>query len=80
MFNSQSISLKKLGSLNCFSIFRFKYQYQFPSFFSNGKDDEDGDKFGKRSQKIWDKLESQNKKTTETPTQFFSNKKAKSEK
>lgn len=54
--------------------------------FNNGKDDEDGDKLGKRSQKIWDKVESQNKTnrdrttvptekiTTETPTQFFSNK------
>jgi hypothetical protein len=42
--------------------------------FNNGKDDDDGDKFGKRSNKIWDKLESQNKKTAETPTNFFSNK------
>jgi len=42
--------------------------------FNNSKEDDNGDKFGKRSQ-IWDKLESQTKKTTEkTPTKFFSNK------
>merc|ERR1712045_127665 len=43
--------------------------------FSNAKDEEEEDKFVKRSP-IWEKLESQNKKSTEptTPTKVFSNK------
>jgi len=41
--------------------------------FNNSKDDEDGDKLNKKAP-IWDKLESQNKKNTEAPTKFQSNK------
>lgn len=41
--------------------------------FNNSKNDQDGDKFGKKVQ-IWDKLESQNKKTPEAPAKFHSNK------
>lgn len=40
--------------------------------FSNGKDEEDVDKFGKRSH-LWNKQDSQDQKTNENPTKFHSN-------
>ena len=44
-------------------------------FYSNSKDEEEDDKFVKRSPVIWEKLESKNKKSSEPKTtKIFSNK------
>ena len=44
--------------------------------YSNSKDEEEDDKFVKRSPVIWEKLESKNKRSSEPPstTKVFSNK------